>query len=75
MADIMKQVHDNPLAKDIEALIKAFGRSEAWRTFELLNESPARLKELGIPHEMIRFDGGHEIIPDTLRSLASSDSR
>ena len=46
MADIMKQVHDNPLSKDIEALIKAFGRSEAWRTFELLNESPDRLRQL-----------------------------
>lgn len=46
MADIMAQVHKNPLSKDIEALIKAFGRSEAWRTFELLNESPERLREL-----------------------------
>lgn len=46
MADIMAQVHKNPLAKNIEALIKAFGRSEAWRTFELLNEAPGRLKEL-----------------------------
>lgn len=46
MADIMAQVHKNPLAKNIEALIKAFGRSEAWRTFELLNEAPDRLKAL-----------------------------
>jgi TP901 family phage tail tape measure protein len=46
MADIMAQVHRNPLSKDIEALIKAFGRSEAWRTFELLNEAPDRLKAL-----------------------------
>lgn len=46
MADIMAQVHKNPLAKNIEALIKAFGRSEAWRTFELLNEAPERLKAL-----------------------------
>lgn len=46
MADILAQVKKNPLSKDIEALIKAFGRSEAWRTFELLNESPQRLKEL-----------------------------
>lgn len=46
MADIMAQVKKNPLSKDIEALIKAFGRSEAWRTFELLNESPDRLKAL-----------------------------
>jgi len=46
MADIMEQVKKNPLSKDIEALIKAFGRSEAWRTFELLNESPDRLRQL-----------------------------
>lgn len=46
LSDIMEQVKKSPLSKDIEALIKAFGRSEAWRTFELLAEAPARLKEL-----------------------------
>jgi TP901 family phage tail tape measure protein len=46
LSDIMEQVKRSPLNKDIEALIKAFGRSEAWRTFELLAEAPERLKEL-----------------------------
>jgi TP901 family phage tail tape measure protein len=46
VSDIMEQVKKSPLNKDIEALIKAFGRSEAWRTFELLAAAPERLKEL-----------------------------
>lgn len=46
LSDIMAQVKKSPLSKNIEGLIKAFGRSEAWRTFELLAESPQRLKEL-----------------------------
>lgn len=46
LSDIMEQVKKSPLSKNIEGLIKAFGRSEAWRTFELLAEAPQRLKEL-----------------------------
>jgi TP901 family phage tail tape measure protein len=46
MSDIMAQIKRSPLHKDIEALIKAFGRSEAWRTYELLAEAPKRVKEL-----------------------------
>lgn len=46
LSDIMDQVKKSPLSKDIEALIRAFGRSEAWRTAELLAEAPDRLKEL-----------------------------
>lgn len=46
LSDILEQVKKSPLNKDIEALIKSFGRSEAWRTFELLAEAPDRLREL-----------------------------
>lgn len=46
LSDIMEQVKKSPLSKNVEALIKAFGRSEAWRTFELLEEAPKRLKDL-----------------------------
>lgn len=46
LSDIMEQIKKSPLNKDIQALIKSFGRSEAWRTFELLAEAPQRLREL-----------------------------
>jgi len=46
LSDIMEQIKRSPLNKDIEALVKSFGRSEAWRTYELLAEAPQRLKEL-----------------------------
>jgi hypothetical protein len=46
LGDIMDQVKRSPLSKDIQALIKSFGRSEAWRTFELLNEAPDRMRQL-----------------------------
>jgi predicted esterase len=56
-------------------LTLVLGRSDEFASPELVAAQAARLKELGIPHEMIRFDGGHEIIPDTLRTLAGSGSR
>lgn len=46
ISDIMKQIKGSDLAHDTEALIKAFGRSEAWRTFQLLSEAPDRMREL-----------------------------
>lgn len=46
ISDIMEQISNSPLANDTEALVKAFGRSEAWRTFQLLQESIPRLREL-----------------------------
>jgi len=46
LSDIMDQIKKSPLNKDIEALIKSFGRSEAWRTFELIAEAPTRLASL-----------------------------
>jgi hypothetical protein len=39
---------------------------------DLVAAEQSRLKELNVPHEIIRFDGGHEIVPDTLRSLAET---
>jgi TP901 family phage tail tape measure protein len=43
---IMDDISKSPLAHDTQALIKAFGRSEAWRTYQLIAESVPRLKEL-----------------------------
>lgn len=46
------------------------GRNDEFAKPDLVAAQEARLTELRVPHETIRFDGGHEIVPDTLRSLA-----
>jgi len=51
-------------------LTVVFGRSDEFASPELIAAQESRLKELGVPHGTIRFDGGHEIIPDALRMLA-----
>ncbi len=53
-------------------LTLVLGRGDEFARPELIAAQEARLKELGVPYEVIRFDGGHEIIPDTLRSLAGT---
>ena len=39
---------------------------------ELVSAQEARLREVAVPHETIRFDGGHEITADVLTQLAGS---
>jgi predicted esterase len=39
---------------------------------DLVAAQESRLQDLGIPYETIRFDGGHEIVPNALRSLAET---
>ena len=70
LSDIMEQVKKSPLSKDIEALIKSFGRSEAWRTFELIAEAPKRLKEL---EESGRANG--VVQADLARQIESTGGR
>ena len=53
-------------------LTVVFGRKDEFASPELIAAQEARLNELRIPHETLRFDGGHEIVPDTLRSLAET---
>lgn len=48
------------------------GRQDEFANPELVAAQEARLKELDVSHETIRFDGGHEIVPDVLRRLADS---
>jgi predicted esterase len=36
---------------------------------ELIAAQEVRLKELDIPHTTIRFEGGHEIVPEMLTRL------
>ncbi|MDP9205904.1 MAG: phospholipase [Gemmatimonadota bacterium] len=45
------------------------GRQDEFASPKLVAAQQARLSELRIPYETILFDGGHEIMPDTLRSL------
>lgn len=46
------------------------GRHDEFAKPELVAAQEARLKELGVASETIRFDGGHEIVPEILRCLA-----
>ncbi len=50
------------------------GRNDEFARPELIAAQEARLKELGVPYEAIRFDGGHEIVPETLLALADSSA-
>jgi predicted esterase len=65
-------------AQDASALTRrapltvVLGRQDEFAKPELVVVQESRLKELGVPYETIRFDGGHEIVPDTLRSLAET---
>jgi len=53
-------------------LTVVFGRNDEFANAELIAAQEARLKEIRVRHETIRFEGGHEIVPDTLRSLAEA---
>jgi predicted esterase len=53
-------------------LTVVLGRHDDFAKPDLVAAEQSRLKELNVPHEIIRFDGGHEIVPDTLRSLAET---
>jgi len=48
------------------------GRQDEFANAELVAAQEARLKQLDAAHQTIRFDGGHEIVPDVLRALAES---
>jgi predicted esterase len=50
-------------------LTVVFGRNDEFASAELIAAQEARVKELRVPHKTIRFDGGHEIVPDALRML------
>ena len=53
-------------------LTVVLGRNDEFARPELVAAQEQRLNELRIPHQTIRFDGGHEIAPDTLRSVADA---
>lgn len=45
-SDIFRDINNSKLAKDPELLKKAFGRSEAWRGWEILSANVERLHEM-----------------------------
>lgn len=53
-------------------LTVVFGREDEFATPERVAAQEARLKELAVPYETVRFDGGHEILPGALRDIADS---
>jgi predicted esterase len=53
-------------------LTLVLGRQDEFAKPELVAVQQARLAELRVPYEAIRFDGGHEIVPDALHSLADT---
>jgi len=65
-------------AQDASALTRSapltvvLGRHDEFAKPDLVAAQETRLKELGVPYEIIRFDGGHEIVADTLRSLVET---
>lgn len=54
-------------------LTVVLGRQDDFARPELVAAQESRLRELGVSHQIVRFDGGHEIVPAALRSLADSD--
>jgi predicted esterase len=65
-------------AQDASALSRrtpltvVLGWNDEFAAPDLVAAQESRLKELGIPYDTIRFDGGHEIVPNALRSLAET---
>ena len=63
-------------AQDASALARrapltvVLGRQDDFAKPDLIAAEESRLNALDIPYETIRFDGGHEIVPDALRTLA-----
>jgi predicted esterase len=53
-------------------LTVVLGRQDDFAKPDLVAAQDRRLQELGVAYELIRFDGGHEIAPDALRSLADT---
>lgn len=51
------------------------GTRDEFASSQLVSEQEARLKELRVEHETIRFDGGHEIPAEVLRRIAESHVR
>jgi predicted esterase len=56
-------------------LTVVLGTRDEFARPDLVAQQEARLRKLNVPSELIRFDGGHEIMPDVLMRLAGGDAR
>lgn len=54
------------------ALTLVVGTEDEYATPERIAEEETRLREAGIVHTTVRFDGGHRVDPDELRRLGAS---
>ena len=52
----------------------ALGTNDDFASPELVAAQEARLRDLRVPHTTIRFDGGHEVIPEVLKRLTEETS-
>ena len=53
-------------------LTVTFGDDDEFANAERVDSEESKLKQLGIPYEMIRFKGGHTITPALLEQLTQS---
>lgn len=54
------------------SLTVTFGDDDEFANAERVQSEEAKLKQLGVPYEMIRFKGGHTITPALLQQLTQS---
>jgi predicted esterase len=52
-------------------LMMVLGARDEFASPDVVSAQEARMKELGMNVRLIRFDGGHEVTPDVLRSVAA----
>ena len=55
-------------------LTVVIGTTDEFASPDLIAKQEARMRELEVPHETIRFEGGHEIKADVLKQLVQSAS-
>jgi len=53
-------------------VIVVLGDNDEFARADLIAQQHVRMHELGIPHDTIRFEGGHDIKPDVLKQIAES---
>lgn len=53
-------------------LTVVLGTNDEFAQPDLIAQQDKRMREMGIPHRIIRFDGGHDIKPDVLKQIAES---
>lgn len=53
-------------------LTVVLGTNDEFAQPDLIAQQDKRMREMGIPHHIIRFEGGHDIKPDVLKQIAES---